>query len=80
MDRQLEAMEMASEVKRLMPDNARAIAIYALAMYHESDSSAKVAQELLQEALRIEPGCVDAAACLVMIYERQGEYDDAIQV
>ncbi|KAF8930789.1 Anaphase-promoting complex subunit 7 [Dissophora ornata] len=80
MDRQLEAMEMASEVKRLMPDNARAIAIYAMAVYHASDDSAKVAQELLQEALRIDPGCVDAAACLVMIYERQGEYDDAIQV
>ncbi|CAO3574869.1 unnamed protein product [Mortierella alpina] len=81
MDRKQEALAMAREARRLMPDSAHALAIYGTAIYHMSgESSAKEAQDVLQEALRMDPGCVQAAATLVMLYGHQGQYDAAVQI
>ncbi|KAF9929903.1 Anaphase-promoting complex subunit 7 [Mortierella alpina] len=80
-DRKQEAVAMAREARRLMPDSAHALAIYGTAIYHMSgEGSAKEAQEVLQEALRMDPGCVQAAATLVMLHGHQGQYDTAVQI
>ncbi|KAG0370945.1 hypothetical protein BC939DRAFT_446899 [Gamsiella multidivaricata] len=80
MERMPEAMDMAKEAKKLMPDSAHALAIYGMAVYHTGDQDSNAAQDILKEALQMDPGCVEAASCLVMIYENQGQYDEAIQI
>ncbi|KAG0200892.1 Anaphase-promoting complex subunit 7 [Mortierella sp. GBA30] len=81
MGRQQEAVGMAMEVKTLMPESAHALAIYGSAIYHRGgENNTKEAQDALQEALRMDPGCVQAACGLVMIYGHLGQYDDAIQM
>ncbi|KAF9574966.1 Anaphase-promoting complex subunit 7 [Mortierella alpina] len=80
-DRKQEAVAMAREARRLMPDSAHALAIYGTAIYHMSgESNAKEAQDVLQDALCMDPGCVQAAATLVMLHGHQGQYDAAVQI
>ncbi|KAF9957077.1 Anaphase-promoting complex subunit 7 [Mortierella alpina] len=80
-ERKQEAVAMAREAKRLMPDSAHALAIYGTAIYHMTgESNAKEARDILQEALRMDPGCVQAAATLVMLHGHQGHYDAAVQI
>ena len=78
--RHLEALELAREAKRLMSESAHAWAIYGMAVYHLGDAGAKEALNILQEALRMDPGCVEAASHLVTIYATKGETQDAIEM
>ncbi|KAF9361657.1 Anaphase-promoting complex subunit 7 [Mortierella sp. AD094] len=80
MERLLEAVDMAKEATKLMPDSAQALAIYGMAIYHAGEQGNEAARDALLEALQMDPGCVQAALCLVMVYENQGLYDDAIQI
>lgn len=63
-----------------MPESAHALAIYGMAVYYLGDTGLKEALSVLQEALRMNPGCVEAATSLVMIYEAKGQYQEAIQM
>ncbi|KAK3813218.1 MAG: hypothetical protein J3Q66DRAFT_347649 [Benniella sp.] len=78
--RHLEALELAREAKRLMPESAHALAIYGMAVYHLGDTGTKEALSALQEALRMDPGCVEAASHLVSIYAAKGQTQDAIEI
>ncbi|KAF9432149.1 Anaphase-promoting complex subunit 7 [Entomortierella beljakovae] len=80
MERPMEAVEMAKEARKLMPDIAQAHAIFGLAIYHAGEHSYEVPQEALLKALHMDPGCAQAANCLVMIYETNSQYDNAIQI
>ncbi|KAF9359691.1 Anaphase-promoting complex subunit 7 [Mortierella sp. NVP85] len=75
-----EALELAREAKRLMPESAHALAIYGMAVYHLGDTGTKEALSALQEALRMDPGCVEAASHLVTIYAAKGQTQDAIEI
>ncbi|KAF9175795.1 Anaphase-promoting complex subunit 7 [Mortierella sp. AD010] len=80
MERPLEAVDMAKEAMKLMPDSAQALAIYGMAIYQAGEQGNEAARNALLKALQMDPGCVQAALCLVMVYENQGLYDDAIQI
>ncbi|KAF9110489.1 Anaphase-promoting complex subunit 7 [Mortierella sp. AM989] len=80
MERLPEAVDMAKEAKKLMPDSAHALAIYGTAIYHAGEEGNEAARDTLLEALRMDPGCVQAASCLVLVYENQGLYEEAIQI
>ncbi|KAF9183444.1 Anaphase promoting complex subunit 7 [Haplosporangium sp. Z 767] len=80
LDRHMEAVLTAKEAKRLMPDCANALAIYGSAIYHAGSTDTKEVQDTLLEALRMDPACNLAASFLVIVYEHQGQYEDAIQV
>ncbi|KAF8985918.1 Anaphase-promoting complex subunit 7 [Entomortierella lignicola] len=80
MERPSEAVDMAKEALRLMPDNAQALAIYGMAIYHAGEQGNDAARDALLKALQMDPGCVQAALGLVMIYDNQGLYEEAIQV
>ncbi|KAI8352569.1 hypothetical protein B0O80DRAFT_427208 [Mortierella sp. GBAus27b] len=76
----MEALELAREAKRLMPDSAHALAIYGMAVYYLGDNGLKEALSVLQEALRMDPGCVEAATHLVTIYEAKGQHQEALEI
>jgi cytochrome c-type biogenesis protein CcmH/NrfG len=76
----MEALELAREAKRLMPDSAHALAIYGMAVYYLGDNGLKEALSVLQEALRMDPGCVEAATHLVTIYEAKGQHQEALDL
>ncbi|KAK3848598.1 MAG: hypothetical protein J3R72DRAFT_518584 [Linnemannia gamsii] len=81
LERQLEACKEAEEAKIRMPGNAQAIALYGMALYHAAnDEVAQDAQDQLREALRIDPSCKLAAQSLLLIYEHQRRYDEAIEL
>ncbi|KAI1320265.1 Anaphase-promoting complex subunit 7 [Mortierella claussenii] len=78
--RQLEAVGIAKEALSLMPDNPQAMALYGMATYHAGEQGTDIATELLLKALDKDPACVQAAICLVMIYENQERYNDALEL
>ncbi|KAF9135430.1 Anaphase-promoting complex subunit 7 [Mortierella sp. 14UC] len=81
LERQLEACKEAEEVKSRMPRSAQAIALYGMALYHAAnDEIAQDAQDQLKEALRIDPSCKLAAQSLLLIYDHQRRYDEAIEL
>ncbi|KAF9910254.1 Anaphase-promoting complex subunit 7 [Linnemannia zychae] len=81
LERQLEACKEAEEAKSRMPRNAQAIALYGMALYHAAnDEVAQDAQDQLKEALRIDPSCKLAAQSLLLIYDHQRRYDEAIEL
>ncbi|KAG0277161.1 Anaphase-promoting complex subunit 7 [Linnemannia exigua] len=76
-----EACKEAEEAKIRMPGNAQAIALYGMALYHAAnDEVAQDAQDQLREALRIDPSCKLAAQSLLLIYDHQRRYDEAIDL
>ncbi|KAG0303114.1 Anaphase-promoting complex subunit 7 [Dissophora globulifera] len=79
LERHVEAQETANEAKTLFK-SAHALALYGQAVYQATDQGADAAIEILQEALRMKQDCFEAASCLVMIYENQGKYEDAIDI
>jgi cytochrome c-type biogenesis protein CcmH/NrfG len=81
LERQLEACKEAEEVKSRMPRNAQAIALYGMALYHAAnDEVAQDAQDQLKEALRIDSSCKLAAQSLLLIYDHQRRYEEAIEL
>ncbi|KAF9107111.1 Anaphase-promoting complex subunit 7 [Mortierella sp. GBA35] len=81
LERQKEACTEAKKATLAMPDSAHALALYGTALYHAaSDEMAQEAQDKLKEALQMDPACVQAASTLVMIYENQRRYEEALQV
>ncbi|ORZ19949.1 hypothetical protein BCR41DRAFT_32336 [Lobosporangium transversale] len=78
--RQLEAVGTAKEVMELMSDSAHALAIYGIAIYHSGEERVDEALEVLQKAISMDAGCIQAALCLVTIYEKLERYDEAIQI
>ncbi|KAF9927554.1 Anaphase-promoting complex subunit 7, partial [Modicella reniformis] len=80
MRRPLDALEMAKEAKNSMPDSAHARALYGMAMYHAREPNIEEAQRVIQEALKMDPGCQEAADCLVTVYENLKQYHEALQV
>ncbi|KAF9156285.1 Anaphase-promoting complex subunit 7 [Linnemannia schmuckeri] len=79
LERHLEACKEAEEAKVRMPGSAQALALYGTALYHAAnDEAAQDAQDQVKEALRIDPSCKLAAHTLLLIYENQRRFDEAI--
>ncbi|KAG9070516.1 Anaphase-promoting complex subunit 7 [Linnemannia hyalina] len=81
LERHLEACKEAEEAKVRMPGNAQALALYGTALYHAAnDEVAQDAQDQVNEALRIDPSCKLAAHTLLLIYENQRRFEEAIDL
>ncbi|KAF9299152.1 Anaphase-promoting complex subunit 7 [Linnemannia elongata] len=81
LERHLEACKEAEEAKVRMPGNAQALALYGTALYHAAnDEVAQDAQDQVNEALRIDPSCKLAAHTLLLIYENQRRFEEAIEL
>ncbi|KAG0321654.1 Anaphase-promoting complex subunit 7 [Dissophora globulifera] len=75
-----EALKVAKEVMKLMPESAHALVLYGLAIYHASEQGVEDAPKFLKEALIKKPNCVEAAMYLVMMLEGQSDYEQAIEI
>ncbi|KAG0307176.1 Anaphase-promoting complex subunit 7 [Dissophora globulifera] len=75
-----EALKIAKEVMKLMPESAHALVLYGLAIYHASEQGVEDAPKFLKEALIKKPNCVEAAMYLVMMLEGQSDYEQAIEI
>ncbi|KAG0295411.1 Anaphase-promoting complex subunit 7 [Linnemannia gamsii] len=81
LERHLEACKEAEEAKVRMPGSAQALALYGTALYHAAnDEVAQDAQDQVKEALRIDPSCKLAAHTLLLIYESQRRFVEAIEL
>lgn len=81
LERHLEACKEAEEAKVRMPGSAQALALYGTALYHAAnDEVSQDAQDQVKEALRIDPSCKLAAHTLLLIYESQRRFEEAIEL
>ncbi|KAF9428880.1 Anaphase-promoting complex subunit 7 [Podila epigama] len=79
LDRFTQALTTAEEALRMMPENAQAMATYGTALLHAKRHQSEV-QEAYLEALRKDPGCLEASDGLCSIYEQQQQYEKILEL
>ncbi|KAF9217128.1 Anaphase-promoting complex subunit 7 [Podila verticillata] len=80
LERYQEAVMACKELRRLMPDSARALAMLGNAMSHCREYDTSKVEEVFREALRMDPTCLEASDGLCLILESQFRNEEALNL